>query len=655
MADGTKFEIDIDVPADSAETAAASLARLGDQLTSAGAAAQAAADAVKSGEAAYASAERAADGAAKALEKLNVAAEAQAGKLQAALDVGDVKGAERAAAKLTALTIRQGEAAAKSRAAKLALDSQAASLDRLKVASGAAGEAQKKLAASHSAAKKSAEAIAKAQEAAAGSGKVNEMAEAFGSLGGPLGTLGQRGFGAADALGKLKSSMGSAGIYGAIALAVVGLATAFATLTAAALAGVAAITKWAVGLSDANRSARLLSDGIAGSVAGGRELDKAIKSLGARVPQTSDELRSMAADLAKSGLKGQALSDALEDAAVKAARLKWGPDFEKETKSLDNQARRLKENISGVFGGLKIDRLLDGVSKLVALFDETSITGKAIKVVFESLFQPLVDGLADLAPKMVSAFIQFQIWVLKALIAIKPFGSTILSVAKAFGMLAAVVAVMSAGFAVAVIAPFAILAGLMTAGVLLIQQAAAGFYALGVAIVSGAGSAIAWITEKFNAIVAFLHGLSLSEIGSQLIAGLAQGIMGGGAAVLSSITGVVGGAIDAAKGLLGIASPSKVFAEIGANTAEGMAGGVEASTSAVQGSLESMVSPPEAQASGGEAAAATGGGGGGLNLSGATFVFNGVEGAEDAEAKFGALLTRLLEGDAAGLGAEVPA
>jgi len=39
-----------------------------------------------------------------------------------------------------------------------------------------------------------------------------------------------------------------------------------------------------------------------------------------------------------------------------------------------------------------------------------------------------------------------------------------------------------------------------------------------------------------------------------------------------------------------------------------------------------------------------------LDLSGATFVFQGVAGAEDAEERFGALLTRLLEGDVAQLG-----
>ena len=112
--------------------------------------------------------------------------------------------------------------------------------------------------------------------------------------------------------------------------------------------------------------------------------------------------------------------------------------------------------------------------------------------------------------------------------------------------------------------------------------------------------------------------------------------------------------MTAAKAKLGIHSPSTVFAEIGENTAAGMAGGVEGASGDVQSSLEKMVAPPDAKAGAGSA----GGGkaaGGGLNLAGACFNLYGVEGAEDAEARIGTLLTRLLEGDAAQLGGAVPA
>jgi hypothetical protein len=62
--------------------------------------------------------------------------------------------------------------------------------------------------------------------------------------------------------------------------------------------------------------------------------------------------------------------------------------------------------------------------------------------------------------------------------------------------------------------------------------------------------------------------------------------------MLKAITGVVGSAVDAAKKALGIASPSKVFAEIGGYTGEGFAMGVDESAPEAQASMTAMVEPP---------------------------------------------------------------
>lgn len=64
------------------------------------------------------------------------------------------------------------------------------------------------------------------------------------------------------------------------------------------------------------------------------------------------------------------------------------------------------------------------------------------------------------------------------------------------------------------------------------------------------------------------------SIGSNIIQGLVNGITGAAGRVIDAIGGVVGDAIDWAKGLLGIASPSKVFAEIGDFTMQGMEEGI---------------------------------------------------------------------------------
>lgn len=67
------------------------------------------------------------------------------------------------------------------------------------------------------------------------------------------------------------------------------------------------------------------------------------------------------------------------------------------------------------------------------------------------------------------------------------------------------------------------------------------------------------------------------EIGRNIIQGLIDGITGAAGKVASAITGAVGNAIDSAKKLLGIASPSKLFKKFGGYTMEGFEIGIEKS------------------------------------------------------------------------------
>lgn len=605
MADGAEFSIDFDVKGgDAATSAAASLAALAEKLTIAGTAALQASEAVKIGQAAYNQAETAANRAATAVEKIGIAADAQRGKLQAAMDAGDGSAAEKAAAKLQNLVARQAEAVSKSTAATAAMTAEAAALDKLKSAAAAAADNEGKLATQHSAAAKAAKEAEKGTKSAgdaAGGGSLNfrALSAGLGKLGGPLGSIGSQAAGVGGALQKLSKALGGAGPYVAAAVLAVALATAF---VAAGLA----ITKFAVESADAARTSALLSDGIAGSVKGGRALDDAIDRIGKTVPQSREELLAMAGDLAKTGLKGEALSKALEETATKAAKLKWGPDFAKQLISLPNQAARLKQNISGIFSGLNIEGLLEGLSKLVALFDKNSATAEALKTVFESLFQPVVDGLTGLIPKAVSTFIQLEILGMKAAIAIKPYRGILIDIGIGFALLAAVVVGVIAIFVGAGLLMVAAFAALLALPFLIKD----GFNYLADGIKSGIGAATDWLSEKFNAVVGFFQSLSLAEIGTQLINGLVEGLKAAGPNVLNAITGIASGAVDAAKKALGIKSPSTVFAEIGKHTAAGMEKGVDGGAAGVQSSVEDLVSPPDVKGGGVNAGPAKGSSGG---------------------------------------------
>ena len=83
---------------------------------------------------------------------------------------------------------------------------------------------------------------------------------------------------------------------------------------------------------------------------------------------------------------------------------------------------------------------------------------------------------------------------------------------------------------------------------------------------------------------------ALWKLGEDMINGLIDGLVEMGPKVLDAIGGIVDGAIGWAKDLLGIASPSKVFREIGEFVGEGMALGIEDSEKMVSKAIDYLLS-----------------------------------------------------------------
>lgn len=102
---------------------------------------------------------------------------------------------------------------------------------------------------------------------------------------------------------------------------------------------------------------------------------------------------------------------------------------------------------------------------------------------------------------------------------------------------------------------------------------------------SGAARAASDFGSRLISGLASLPGRVVS-IGSNIIQGLVDGITGAAGRVISAIGGVVNDAIGWAKGLLGIASPSKVFAEIGDFTMQGMEEGINGGLKGVLSSVK---------------------------------------------------------------------
>ena len=71
---------------------------------------------------------------------------------------------------------------------------------------------------------------------------------------------------------------------------------------------------------------------------------------------------------------------------------KLGGSVSKRMLGLDSQAGRLKRGLAGIFGGLNIDPVLHGFGRLVDMFTETHAIGRAIKMLFEGVFGPIISG-----------------------------------------------------------------------------------------------------------------------------------------------------------------------------------------------------------------------------------------------------------------------
>lgn len=485
----------------------------------------------------------------------------------------------------------------------------AKALSNVKQAASAGGKA---FAEQEAAVKKAEAAQLKASKTAAeltGTGKFQKLQEAMST------TEGQ-----ALLLGK------AAGIA---AGAFAGLTVALAAVTLAALAGVAAITSWAIGLADAKRNADLNAQAVAALHPEVAALSSLFAELNAETGLGDAKLLALTKRLKDAGVGSVDMAGALHDAALAEKALgdggaddfiaqikeakgavsglsnevrgKLGVIVAKQLLGLDAQSTQLKKNIGSLFGGLDIEPALNGLKRLVGLFDQNTEAGGAMKFLFESVFQPIVSQ-AEKAAIVVEAFaLGFLIGMTKLYINLKP---VIRTVSELFGfsdtsLVDLLGSAKSAGEAIApVVAGLAVAFGVVAAAVVgfvgALTATGAAFLAIPVAIQYAAQALGGIFGEAIKSLVAFLSSVSLSEIGGNMMQGLADGITGAAGRVISAITGAVGGAIQSAKDLLGIASPSKVFAAIGGNTAEGFAVGVDDGADAAQESLAAMVAPPSA-------------------------------------------------------------
>lgn len=112
--------------------------------------------------------------------------------------------------------------------------------------------------------------------------------------------------------------------------------------------------------------------------------------------------------------------------------------------------------------------------------------------------------------------------------------------------------------------------------------------------VSGFTAVVEFVKSVPDRILAALGnlGMVLLSVGGDLMQGLIQGIKDKVSGAVRAVKEAVTAVIDGAKDLLGIASPSKVFMQIGAFTGEGLALGIDGQRQAVQDAMNSILDIP---------------------------------------------------------------
>ena len=122
-----------------------------------------------------------------------------------------------------------------------------------------------------------------------------------------------------------------------------------------------------------------------------------------------------------------------------------------------------------------------------------------------------------------------------------------------------------------------------------------GISSLGSAIRGAVGFVTSAASSLGSSIMGALSSIPgrVASIGSQIVQGIANGISGAAGVVVNKITDVVGGAIDAAKNLLGIHSPSRVFRKIFGYVMQGAALGIDDTADEPVKSMESAVGKVE--------------------------------------------------------------
>jgi hypothetical protein len=263
-----------------------------------------------------------------------------------------------------------------------------------------------------------------------------------------------------------------------------------------------------------------------------------------------------------------------------------------EMGSLTAQVQHIKDAFGDLFEGVNMKPVTDFLGRLSAAMSDPAVVerfGGAVNKAFaaiSSLFSGISGGdLKGTLLKIADGFSSAVDWTVRFFTAVKSgWGEASGPLSEAFDMLSKAM-----GFG----------AGQEMSGV---EET---FKMIGEGI-AGAIKVVAIVVEINRAISEFVAA------GVNLVEGLWQGITSAWAGMMAKFHGLVEMLPASVKKILGIASPSKVFAELGAYTAEGFTVGLDAG--GINDAMQGAVAPPSPSIVDRGALAGLGGKSGGVQL-----------------------------------------
>jgi len=432
----------------------------------------------------------------------------------------------------------------------------------------------------------------------------------------------------------LVNILGSGGVVAAAALA----AVAVVALSAALVTVIAKMAKFGLTAADAARDQRILLESVTKNRAAAVDLQNSIGAVSEKVALSKAKVGDLGMQLADAGLRGDQFKTALEAAAIassvggseaesafmKAAiaaakagepidelaakvRDQFGAAAASQVLGFRVQMEKLGEKFDGLFKGVNTEPFLLELFKLMSLLDASTSSGKALRVMINTMLDPIYASVAKAGPfvreffrGMVIGALLTTIAVLKVRNALQDaFGDdeakegvtglqvalyagagaailiavALVALTVVLGILAVAIGVVAVALAILFL-PFTIVVAIVIAAIVAVI---AGFVALAVAVKTAYD---------------YIAALDFKAIGASMMQGLVNGITSGASAVMNALRSLASKMKSTVETALNMHSPSKVFAELGLNTSAGFAQGIDDGAGDVNRAVESMVQVP---------------------------------------------------------------